>query len=188
MELHVVFYKQEYKNLTNAVKKADGLAVLSFFFEISNSPNSAYTEMSRLLPTIKKTNSSATFVKPLSLQSFMVSNIHQYYVYNGSLTTPPCSEVVTWLDFYDPIKISQEQFHNFWELEDHKGQPISFNFRPTQPIGDRVVWYTTKAFNLNADDDVFNLNDLYDGVFGSKINPARDQETEKLIFSRTDTE
>lgn len=113
MELHVVFYKQEYRNITNAMKKSDGLAVLSFFFEISKSPNSAYAEMSNLLPTISKVNTTAHFTKPLALQSFMVSNIHQYYVYNGSLTTPPCSEVVTWLDFYDPIKISLDQVATF---------------------------------------------------------------------------
>lgn len=109
MELHVVFFKKEYKNMTNAQTKSDGLAVMSFFLEISDTPNRAYTEMTQVLENIKAFNTSASFTKPLALQSFMISNIHQYYVYNGSLTTPPCLEVVTWLDFYDPIKITREQ-------------------------------------------------------------------------------
>lgn len=109
MELHVVFFKKEYRNMTNAQTKYDGLAVMSFFLEIADYPNPAYAEISQILPNIRAMNSSARFTQPLPLQSFMVSNIHQYYVYNGSLTTPPCLEVVTWLDFYDPIKITRDQ-------------------------------------------------------------------------------
>lgn len=80
----------------------------------------------------------------------------------------------------DSLKLTFSQFHTFWELEDHKGQPISFNFRPTQPIGDRIVWYTKQRFSENE-------KNLYNGVFGNKINPAEDHETERLIFSRVDT-
>lgn len=108
MELHVVFFKQEYNDMKNATTKPDGLAVMAFFFKIAN-PNSAYDEMSELLSTIVKPHTAASFSKPLALQDFMQSNMHEYYVYNGSLTTPPCLEVVTWLDFYDPIEISHDQ-------------------------------------------------------------------------------
>lgn len=108
MELHVVFFQQKYGSMKEATLHSDGLAVMAFFFKISN-PNPAYEEMSELLSTIIKPETSATFTQPLALQDLMQTNMHEYYVYNGSLTTPPCLEVVTWLDFYDPIEISHDQ-------------------------------------------------------------------------------
>ena len=32
-----------------------------------------------------------------------------YYTYQGSLTTPPCSECVIWVVFKEPIEVSEEQ-------------------------------------------------------------------------------
>lgn len=108
MELHVVFFQQKYKDMKEATLHLDGLCVMAFFFEIGE-PNPAYAEMSELLTSIVKPKTKASFTQPLALQDYMLSNLHEYYVYNGSLTTPPCHEVVTWLDFYDPITISHDQ-------------------------------------------------------------------------------
>lgn len=35
MELHMVFYKKQYKSLSVAMEHADGLAVLAFFYVVS---------------------------------------------------------------------------------------------------------------------------------------------------------
>lgn len=92
MELHVVFFKQEYANMKEATTHDDGLAVMAFFFKIANS-NQAYEEMSELLSFIIKPHTSVSFKKPQALQEFMLPTMRDYYVYNGSLTTPPCLEV-----------------------------------------------------------------------------------------------
>lgn len=34
MELHMVFYKKQYRNQRDALEHADGLAVLAFFYEV----------------------------------------------------------------------------------------------------------------------------------------------------------
>lgn len=56
-----------------------------------------------------------------------------YYRYEGSLTTPPCSEGVRWLVMKQPIAASAEQIRT---LTDALGRP---NNRPVQPIGARVI-------------------------------------------------
>ena len=36
-----------------------------------------------------------------------------YATYPGGLTTPPCNEVVTWINFKDPLTISKAQLKAF---------------------------------------------------------------------------
>lgn len=40
---------------------------------------------------------------------FSQENIDQYWTYKGSLTTPPCLEIVEFIIFKNPIHISKEQ-------------------------------------------------------------------------------
>lgn len=37
------------------------------------------------------------------------TNMAAYYTYEGSLTTPGCNEVVTWIVFTEPVSFSPEQ-------------------------------------------------------------------------------
>ena len=56
-----------------------------------------------------------------------------YYRFNGSLTTPPCSEGVRWLVLKNYTTISKEQTKEFLELFHHA------NNRPIQSINARKV-------------------------------------------------
>jgi carbonic anhydrase len=56
-----------------------------------------------------------------------------YYRFNGSLTTPPCSEGVRWLVMKDPISASKEQIEEFTHVTHHP------NNRPVQPVNARPV-------------------------------------------------
>ncbi len=58
--------------------------------------------------------------------------VHVTYRYPGSLTTPPCSEGVSWLVMIEPIELSAEQIAAFTAI-------ISGNNRPVQTLGDRTV-------------------------------------------------
>jgi carbonic anhydrase len=55
-----------------------------------------------------------------------------YYTYTGSLTTPPCTEGVTWLVLKTPVELSGAQIDRFAHFYKH-------NARPVQPLGGRVV-------------------------------------------------
>ncbi|GGM08958.1 carbonic anhydrase [Pseudomonas asuensis] len=52
--------------------------------------------------------------------------------YQGSLTTPPCSESVQWVVFEQPIELSHRQIKQFRQL-------FPDNHRPTQALQARVV-------------------------------------------------
>jgi len=56
-----------------------------------------------------------------------------YYTFPGSLTTPPCSENVTWFVLKHPVTVSSAEIEQFSTLYRHDA-------RPTQPLYDRVVF------------------------------------------------
>jgi len=47
-----------------------------------------------------------------------------YYTFAGSLTTPPCSEGVTWYVMKTPVSLSQAQLATFAKLYPHNARPI----------------------------------------------------------------
>ncbi|WNO11545.1 carbonic anhydrase family protein [Teredinibacter sp. KSP-S5-2] len=55
-----------------------------------------------------------------------------YVHFDGSLTTPPCTEGVKWYVMKDRIEVSAEQLAKFTELYDH-------NYRPVQNLNGRVL-------------------------------------------------
>lgn len=57
---------------------------------------------------------------------------HGYYAYEGSLTTPPCSEGVRWQVLKRPIEVSESQIEAFRKLYPE-------NARPVQPLNGREV-------------------------------------------------
>ena len=58
-----------------------------------------------------------------------------YYLYAGSLTTPPCSEEVTWFVLKAPVQVSADQIARFAKL-------YPMNARPVQPLNDRDIQAT----------------------------------------------
>ena len=67
----------------------------------------------------------------ISAVSLLPSKL-DYFKYEGSLTTPPCSEGVQWHVAKQPIQISEKQLIAFQQL-------FPINARPIQPINTRKV-------------------------------------------------
>ena len=62
----------------------------------------------------------------------LLPSVRTSYRYDGSLTTPPCSEGVSWIVMSTPISLSAGQIRAFTEL-------IHDNNRPPQPLNGRGV-------------------------------------------------
>lgn len=60
------------------------------------------------------------------------------YRYDGSLTTPPCTENVGWVVMQEPTTVDSELVSSFREL-------FGPNARPTQPLNGRVLGLDTNA-------------------------------------------
>lgn len=65
--------------------------------------------------------------------SGMLPRDREYYRFNGSLTTPPCTEGVRWLVMKNAITASKEQVEKFSQVMQH---PTN---RPLQPLNARLV-------------------------------------------------
>jgi len=66
----------------------------------------------------------------------LLPDSREVYVYEGSLTTPPCTEDVTWLVLKQPMYLSDVQIENLTAVH---AETNIHNNRPVQPLNDRDV-------------------------------------------------
>jgi carbonic anhydrase len=70
--------------------------------------------------------------------SSLLSKARHFLRYKGSLTTPPCSEVVEWNVFAAPVAVAPSDIERFKES-------FPMNARPLQPILDESYWPLRQA-------------------------------------------
>ena len=82
---------------------------------------------------------------PINLND-MINTADHYYSYPGSLTTPTCNEIVTWVVLHTPRTVSKATMDKFWALPvpSKTSEKISKfgSYRPLQPHGKRTVYHT----------------------------------------------
>ncbi|KAJ0004280.1 hypothetical protein NQD34_010494 [Periophthalmus magnuspinnatus] len=151
MELHIVHMKHHYTDLSTALADQEGVAVLGFFYEKSNSANRKYDPIITSLRSIKAANGN-TSLPPVSLAQLLPpeQNLTSFYRYKGSLTTPGCTEAVVWTLFENPIPLSSDQLRAFFDLKFHDGKPMVDTFRPVQPLNGRQVFRSGATVALTS--------------------------------------
>jgi carbonic anhydrase len=108
------------------------LAVLSILFDLQRDDNPHVTA---ILSILNQTTNTSLFVeRQIDISRlFPTASSPRFYRYNGSLTTPPCTEGVTWIILARTVPISPCQ------LEVFVGNSVPFNFRPSQKLHSRTV-------------------------------------------------
>jgi carbonic anhydrase len=118
MEMHMVH------------KSAEGkLAVVGVFID-EGTANAAFEPVWANLPQAKSVEHHLEHVK-VDVNKLLPASTASYR-YNGSLTTPPCSESVKWTVMATPVQLSKQQIDAFRAI-------MKGNNRPVQALHGRVV-------------------------------------------------
>ncbi|XP_023228027.1 carbonic anhydrase 13-like [Centruroides sculpturatus] len=156
-EIHLVHWNADlFENFKEAARCNGGLAVLGVFLQLGEE-NSELNKLTKLMPNIAYKADKTPIEEKINLTAFLPKN-KTFWTYEGSLTTPPCYESVTWIVFREPIQISEQQLEEFRKLHRkpqqtnsenaNKESPecIRKNYRPTQILHNRLV---REAFYTN---------------------------------------
>lgn len=112
------------------LNKAGEIAVVAMLFE----PGASDRTLANLIQSMPLASGQAN-----KLASHALKNMEgefkssDYFRFNGSLTTPPCTEGVRWIVMRKPMTISDSQLLAFQKALKHP------NNRPVQPLNARVV-------------------------------------------------
>ena len=104
------------------------LMVIGVFLEGGQDANPAF---SALMAAAPKDEGEAALDAPID-PVWLLPKARYFFRYEGSLTTPPCSEVVEWNVFTAPVAVAQSDIERFKEL-------YPMNARPLQPIHRRIL-------------------------------------------------
>ncbi|MFQ5464552.1 MAG: carbonic anhydrase [Thermodesulfobacteriota bacterium] len=110
-------------------KSSDGKLAVVGVLIVEGQENPAYSTVWAGLP--KKAGKAHT-IKGTVDAARLLPGDRDFYTYSGSLTTPPCSEGVTWLVLTEPVKMSEDQIEDINKI-------LHSNNRPTQPLHGRTV-------------------------------------------------
>nr|XP_031362552.1 carbonic anhydrase 6 [Lonchura striata domestica] len=171
-ELHIVHYNSaNYSSFEEAKDKPQGLAVLAFLYTDGHFENTYYSEFISKLARIRFAGQSTT-LSSLDIQAMLPENLSHFYRYQGSLTTPPCSESVIWTIFHSPIVLSHTQVQLLENtLLDWHNRTLRNDYRHAQPLRGRVVEASFRAqrdqaqchpeeFTLRLDQIQMQLQDM----------------------------
>ncbi|UUM32876.1 carbonic anhydrase [Vibrio japonicus] len=104
------------------------LAVIAVMFNRSESKN---TSLEKLLDDVSNEDGTNALTEDFKVADLLPKS-GQYHRFNGSLTTPPCSEGVRWFVLKEAKNMSADQISQFEEAMGH-------NNRPVQPLNARKV-------------------------------------------------
>lgn len=109
--------------------KDGNIAVLAVMFEEGEENK----ELAKFWDTMPTKAGEIHELKLSKIANALLPIDKHYYRFNGSLTTPPCTEGVRWFVFKDTLTISKEQVAKFMKIMH------GVNNRPIQPLDARII-------------------------------------------------
>ena len=140
LEMHIVHLHE--------VNASSSFSVIGVFFEVGDEPNEYIASLD--FANVTEAGNPLTNV---NLGSFLAGlDMTKFWHYDGSFTTPPCTEGVKWWVIEKPVKISQQQLDDFtdhgWGNADYSnGQG---NNRRVQPLNDRTLYYRDSTMSMSG--------------------------------------
>uniref|UniRef100_A0A8C3PEN0 protein-tyrosine-phosphatase n=1 Tax=Chrysemys picta bellii TaxID=8478 RepID=A0A8C3PEN0_CHRPI len=174
VEMQIYFYNpDDFDSFGAAILENRIIGAMAVFFQVSQRDNPALDPIIHGLKGVVH-HEKETFLDPFVLRDLLPTSLGSYYRYTGSLTTPPCSEIVEWIVFRRPVSISYHQLEAFYsifttEQQDHvkSVEYLRNNFRPQQSLNDRVV--SKSAVKDAWSQDVMDILENPFGTEASKV-------------------
>ena len=133
-ELHFVT-----KKTTGADTAGDAFAVLGVLLRSDTSMSANGSAYMELLDNIPRDDGENNSLNEVRLADLLPSELNYYY-YEGSLTTPICSEVVQWFLLRNPVNVPSQFLDNLRSnVVGEDGNTLDMSFRKTQPLNGRQV-------------------------------------------------
>ena len=109
--------------------KDGNLAVVAVMFEEGTDTNAGLAQFWQQMP--KEADKTVDLTDKVDVSALLPAD-RDYYRFNGSLTTPPCTEGVVWLVMKQPVVATAEQVKIFTDIMGHpNNRPVqAFNARP----------------------------------------------------------